>query len=1109
MQVNRDRVQSCLKQFEFELLFVESLGWDNYAQPLQLIIDDRLYSLNAIAQKRGLIVYVCEADLEGKIPNSIIRSKIDTEVTKYSREHLIIYVDRAKSEQKWQWVRREIGATTRRREFSFHRSQSGEALIQRLEAIAFSLAEEEILTAAEVQRRTRKAFDLDQVTKKFYTRFAKEHQIFLDFIKGIQSQLDHEWYASLMLNRLMFVYFIQKKGFLNGDTDYLRHRLEECQAKFRGNDQFYSFYRYFLLKLFHEGLGNSKRDGIEDLLGRVPYLNGGLFEVHDLEKENPELQIPDAAFERIFDFFDEYQWHLDDRPLKNDREINPDVLGYIFEKYINQKQMGAYYTKEDITEYISKNTIIPFLFNAVEKVYPAAFRPKDRIWKLLKENPDRYIYNAVRKGVIDDMGTAIALPNEIAAGVQNVDQRGGWNRPADQAIALPTETWREFVARRDRCLDIRQKLVNGEIHSIDDLITHNLDIRQFAQDVIETCDDPDLLRAFYGATSNVTCLDPTCGSGAFLFAAANILEPLYDACLERMQMFLDDLERSDKIHRPEKFNDFRQTLDYVSIHPNRTYFILKSIIINNLFGVDIMREATEICKLRLFLKLVSQVKPNLNLPNYGLDPLPDIDFNIRAGNTLVGFVNYDQVKQAIEGAGQKKLDLRGDMQRIDERAEIADRAFQMFRKMQTEQSMKSEQFTSGKVELRERLKELNQELNRYLASQYGVDADKPKAFQEWIDSHQPFHWFIEFYSTMKRGGFDVIIGNPPYVQYSKVENFYQVKNYEVEKSGNLYAFITERSSRLLMPYGFLGMIVPMSLVSTQNMSSVSKLILNQMSKVHLSHYSGNRNPGILFEGVEMRLTIVLGKKKCKNEGAIHFFTTDFLRWGTEARKNLFFSMSYYEFKRDFELDGLLPKISTSYSSSILEKIYSKNKRIANFIWNKGEHIIYAHRIASYFVKCFNFVPFFFNERDGIKKSEDYKLFAFRSSREALISSAIINSTLFYFFYITYSDTYHCGRELLLNFPVEIDQMQASLGDRLIQLNSDLMQDLQRKSSRSKIQYKGTGWVEFDKFYPKESKAIIDEIDRVLAKHYGFTDEELDFIINYDIKYRMGRDANDE
>ena len=186
-------------------------------------------------------------------------------------------------------------------------------------------------------------------------------------MKGITDAADREWYASVMLNRLMFVYFIQRKGFLDGDPDYLRNRLNHMREE-QGKDKFYSFYRYFLLRLFHEGLGGRDRTPeLEKLLGRIPYLNGGLFDVHELEQPErygKEIQIPDKAFERIFDYFDQYQWHLDERPLRDDNEINPDVLGYIFEKYINQKQMGAYYTKEDITEYISKNTVIPFLFDA-------------------------------------------------------------------------------------------------------------------------------------------------------------------------------------------------------------------------------------------------------------------------------------------------------------------------------------------------------------------------------------------------------------------------------------------------------------------------------------------------------------------------------------------------------------------------------------------------------------------------------------------------------------------------------------------------------------------------------------------------------------------------
>jgi hypothetical protein len=217
-------------------------------------------------------------------------------------------------------------------------------------------------------------------------------------------------------------------------------------------------------------------------------------------------------------------------------------------------------------------------------------------------------------------------------------------------LALPTETWRDVVARRRRYEEIKATLAAGEVRDIHDLITLNLDIRQFAQDVVENCEGPELLRAFWHAIEKITILDPTCGSGAFLFATLNILEPLYEACLDRMQAFIEDLDRSGDKHRPERFSDFRKVLGHVAAHPNRRSFIFKSIILNNLFGVDIMEEAVEICKLRLFLKLAAQVEPDTERANLGIEPLPDIDFNIRAGNTLVGYATYDEVS-ASQPAG--------------------------------------------------------------------------------------------------------------------------------------------------------------------------------------------------------------------------------------------------------------------------------------------------------------------------------------------------------------------------------------------------------------------------------------------------------------------------
>ena len=140
--------------------------------------------------------------------------------------------------------------------------------------------------------------------------------------------------------------------------------------------------------------------------------------------------------------------------------------------------------------------------------------------------------------------------------------------------ALPTETWREVVARRTRYQEVWAKLNAGEVTEVNELITLNLDIERFARDVIAQSEGPELLRAFWHALygnrersdTGISVLDPTCGSGAFLFAALNVLEPLYTACLEGMRGFLDDAERSERKRSPEHLGDFRRILEQVKRH---------------------------------------------------------------------------------------------------------------------------------------------------------------------------------------------------------------------------------------------------------------------------------------------------------------------------------------------------------------------------------------------------------------------------------------------------------------------------------------------------------------------------------------------------------------
>jgi hypothetical protein len=506
------------------------LGWDRPAsrQPETIEADGERFTLSPVANKRGVRIFHCPIIPEGKT-----RKKLERELTKSVIEHLIIFTDPEMTQQIWQWVERIKGKPDAVRDHTWLTRQSPELMLQKLEHITFPLKDEESLTLLGAVSSLKDAFTREQITRRFFGEFQTQHAAFLSFIRGLEAATDRQWYASLMLNRLMFVYFIQRKNFLDNNPNYLRAKLAQVRAE-QGTGQFHNFYRVFLLTLFHGGLATpaTERDAVtHELLGTIPYLNGGLFEPHILEAEGNNIEIADEAFEAVFNFFDRYDWTLDTRPItRNDgREINPDVLGHIFEKYINQKQMGAYYTKEDITDYITKNTVIPWLFQNAVGHDKVAFEPGGAVWQMLSDNPDAYIYPAVKHGA------DLPLPANIKAGIADVAQRGDWNKTAPATHGLPTEIWREAVARRERYEAIKAKAAAGEIVSIEDFITHNLDIRQFARDVIQYAESPDLVRAFWKGITEIRVLDPACGSGAFLFAALNILYDLYDACLERME----------------------------------------------------------------------------------------------------------------------------------------------------------------------------------------------------------------------------------------------------------------------------------------------------------------------------------------------------------------------------------------------------------------------------------------------------------------------------------------------------------------------------------------------------------------------------------------------
>jgi hypothetical protein len=1086
MAIDKARAAVHLKAFDFTKLFIEELGWDRPGsrQVETIEANGQQFTLTPIADKRGVRIFRCN-----DIPERNTRQRIEREITKRVYEHLIIFTDTGSAKQIWQWVAREKGKPAAFREHMWLASSAPDALIQKLDHIAFTLNEEEGLTLTGTTLRMRDAFDREKITKRFYEDFKKQHDRFLTFIDGLASVSDQQWYASLMLNRLMFVYFIQKKRFLDGDIDYLRHRLAQVRAA-RGTDQFHSFYRAFLLKLFHGGLAtavDARDPETAALLGSIPYLNGGLFEPHALEAEGHCIQIADAAFEGVFAFFDQYEWTLDTRPIEeaDGKEINPDVLGHIFEKYINQKQMGAYYTKEDITDYITKNTVVPWLFQNAITHDRVAFEPGGYVWRLLSENPDAYIYNSVRHG------TEQALPENIAAGIKDVAKRTDWNKTAPTEFGLPTEIWREVVSRRERYAAVRAKAESGEITRIEDFISLNLDIRQFARDAIQYAESPDLVRAFWRGISSIKILDPACGSGAFLFAALNIQYDLYDACLERMEQFVASAPDSGG-GRAQVFSDFRAVLAQVAQHPNRDYFIYKSIIIANLYGVDIMDEAVEICKLRLFLKLASQ----LENPDQ-IEPLPDIDFNIRAGNTLIGYTSIADVKKVTEVAGLFSID---PAKEIEEAAQDLDQAFRLFREQQTRLHGGIE--AAHKAELRRRLTELEVQLDRFLAKDYGVEAGEGLAasanFLAWKEGHKPFHWLIEFYGIIRDGGFDVVVANPPYVDL-KSFNDYKIVGYETRPTNNLYAPFFELTARIIGNHGLYGFIVPISSTSTEGYATLQEVIFKRDCFVACF----DDRPAHLFDDLDKNTLSIIVSKNAEDQP--RHFSTRLMRWNSVERDALIESLEFEESSVGI-IPATLPKIGNRTSYGVWEKIFSIPDRLGlGLSRNGGNETLYSRKINS-FVQVLNFVPKVLDGSGNLRPPSEFKSLKFETKGESDAILCLMNSSLFRWYLDVTADGSHLNKREVINFPVNA-KLLSNKHPKLLQLADDLAESLKINSFDRTMRYKHDT-LTVQCIVPKHSKRVIDQIDDILGEYFGFSESETDFIKNHDIKYRMGAEEED-
>ena len=301
----------------------------------------------------------------------------------------------------------------------------------------------------------------------------------------------------------------------------------------------------------------------------------------------------------------------------------------------------------------------------------------------------------------------------------------------------------------------------------------------------------------------------------------------------------------------------------------------------------------------------------------------------------------------------------------------------------------------------------------------------------------------------------------------------------------LYAYVVERCMDISRNHDRIGFIVPLTISSNNNMKKVRDLIV-QSGVVHFSHFE--TRPSRLFEGADQRLTIFMISQGMRK----YSYSTSVLRWISERRENLFSTIYYGETFNDNRLWLM--------AADVENRVYKKfkmHKEISNRRRTDGScamQLWYRTAGVRYWI--------IFSNKGFGTESLSNKVSYFSSSAEAQFFMAALNSNLFWWYYAVNFDMFNLKNYMIFGFTLNYQQ-DSDMCKKAAELEHDMYKHREIQSVNRATLGKGETFVYRKKF----SKPIIDEIDELLAKHYGFTEEELDFIINYDIKYRRGDQLN--
>lgn len=326
----------------------------------------------------------------------------------------------------------------------------------------------------------------------------------------------------------------------------------------------------------------------------------------------------------------------------------------------------------------------------------------------------------------------------------------------------------------------------------------------------------------------------------------------------------------------------------------------------------------------------------------------------------------------------------------------------------------------------------------------------------------------------KSDRYDIIIGNPPYVEDTK-----SGLNPEV-KYGNIYANVLKNAAEMLNDNGAFGFIIPLSYVSTPRMQSIRDELAKHVPEQYILSYSDR--PDCLFASVHQKLCIVIGlKKECEPK----LYTGNYQYWYKDERGELFKSTKVI--KNAFKEDEFIPKLGTSIDSKIYQKVINSRNRTAFLhLPGLGTGKVHLNMRAAFWIKAF------LNEHDG----SEYKTYTFENEGMGCYAMCLLNSSLFWWYWVCVSDCWHITKKELLRFmvPTLEDYTEAI---RLANL-------LENELEKTKV-YVGTKQVEYE-YKHKDCVGVIHQIDDYINGLFGLTDAENVYIQNFAYRYRVGGGA---